>query len=277
MIYYVLRAYCQLVLLFLIKKIRIEGLSKMRKSGPVMIASNHPNSFLDAIIINCLVTRPVWSLARGDAFKNSFARKFLSKIYMMPIYRISEGKEYLGKNDETFAKCYEIFKNDGVVLIFSEGLCTNQTELLPLKKGTGRLAQQTWETGLDLKIVPMALSYDQYKSFGKKVSLVVDEAYGEEVIEKNSQEGFFLKAFNQVLSDKLRPMLTRVFDTHSFKYNPFYYLGWLLHFPLYGLGIAIISQKTKKSVFFDSFMFGFLILSLPLYWLLLFFLANFLC
>jgi 1-acyl-sn-glycerol-3-phosphate acyltransferase len=269
MTYYILRKYCQFILKLFTKKIDVSGLENLPKNGAVLLASNHPNSFLDAIVINCIVPRPVWSLARGDAFKKPLIKAFLSKIFMMPIYRISEGREYLGKNDETFQKCYKIFKNGGQVLIFSEGLCSNQTTLLPLKKGTGRLTLQTWQSNLDLKIVPVGINYDHYFKFGKTIQLNFGETLSQSNFEAFEHEGQFLKSFNEVLKSKLEPLFNRQF-TKSIKPNiVLYYLGWVINFPLYLFLNGFVKNKTKGTVFFDSAFYGFLIIGIPIYWLLL--------
>jgi 1-acyl-sn-glycerol-3-phosphate acyltransferase len=97
--------------------------------GPLLIASNHPNSFLDAIIVATLFKKPVYSLARGDSFKNKFYASLLRSLNMFPVYRISEGAENLEQNYETFEKCKDIFKEEGIVLIFSEGRCVNEWKL----------------------------------------------------------------------------------------------------------------------------------------------------
>ena len=269
MTYYILRKYCQFILKFLIKRLDVNGLNNVPPNGPVLFASNHPNSFLDAIIINCTVSRPIWSLARGDAFKKPLVKKFLSKIYMMPIYRISEGKEYLGKNDETFKKAYTLFKNDGQVLIFSEGICKNQTTLLPLKKGTARLTQQTWQSNLDLKIVPVGINYDQFDSFGKTISLNFSPSFDKNSFDNLDQEGFFLKSFNEKLHSEMYPLVSRNFEKSFQLSSLLYYLGWLINFPLYWLISSFVKAKTKGTVFYDGFVYGLLLILIPIYWLLL--------
>jgi 1-acyl-sn-glycerol-3-phosphate acyltransferase len=99
MLYAVLKFYVGLILKLFIKDIKINGKENIPQNGAVLFAAFHPNSFLDAIILDCLVDRPIWSLARGDAFKREWVKKLLHKFCMMPIYRISEGKENLSKND----------------------------------------------------------------------------------------------------------------------------------------------------------------------------------
>jgi 1-acyl-sn-glycerol-3-phosphate acyltransferase len=52
--------------------------------GPLLITANHPNSFLDAIIIGALFQQPVHFLARGDAFKKPWHRWLLEQLHMIP-------------------------------------------------------------------------------------------------------------------------------------------------------------------------------------------------
>jgi 1-acyl-sn-glycerol-3-phosphate acyltransferase len=274
MIYYLVRGYTKLMLNFYTKKISVEGIENLPKQGPVLLASNHPNSFLDAVILNSVIWRPLWSLARGDAFKNRFAHKFLRSLYMMPVYRGSEGREYLQKNDATFDACYELFKDGGQVLIFSEGICTNQTALLPLKKGTARLAQQVWQTEQPLTIVPVGLTYDSYSAFGKNVRIVFGDPIHKTDFNNLEQDGFFTRSFNEKLAGRLGTLAHQPLVSTTWKDNPFLYIGIVLHFPVYALLSGYAKKKTQGTVFFDSIYFGYLVLALPIYWFLLYLLIS---
>jgi 1-acyl-sn-glycerol-3-phosphate acyltransferase len=94
-------------------------------------------------------------LARGDAFKNKFISRVLTKLKMFPVYRVSEGVENLNSNYETFESCKNLFRKNGIVLIFSEGKCINEWHLRPLKKGTARLAINSWEENIPLQVLPV--------------------------------------------------------------------------------------------------------------------------
>lgn len=267
MVYGILRVYVGFILKFFIKDIKVNGKEHIPADGAVMFASFHPNSFLDAMLIDCLVDRPVWSLARGDAFKRDWVRNLLTKLYMMPIYRISEGKENLDKNDETFEKCSQVFRQKGQVLIFSEGLCTNQTQLLPLKKGTARLALQSWEEGIAVDVVPTALNYDQFTSIGKRIVLNFEAPIRREDFEDTALSGTNVVKFNQKLKEKLENAVTRDFNFSTWR-PWFFYPTYLLNCPLYFLLKLFVRSKTKGTVFFDSIYLALLVVLLPLYWLL---------
>jgi 1-acyl-sn-glycerol-3-phosphate acyltransferase len=269
LLYYTLRPFVTFILKFFIKHISISGLENIPKSGAVMLASNHSNSFFDAIILCCTIDRRVWSLARGDVFKKNLARKLLSSLFMLPVYRLSEGKENLNGNDETFNKCINLFKEGEVVLIFSEGICTNQTKLLPLKKGTARLAQKAWSDGIELTVVPVGITYDTFNIFGKIVHLNIGKTITKAAFESISEDGFFLKTFNESLADKMNQLLNWHFPKVGLSQSLVFSFSSIINFPANYLCTFISRKITKGSVFFDSITLGLMIVILPIYWLIL--------
>jgi 1-acyl-sn-glycerol-3-phosphate acyltransferase len=102
------------------------------------LVANHPNAFLDALIIAAFMKRPIHFLARGDAFNNKFFSRILKSFNLMPVYRISEGKENIGKNPSTFDATQEILKKMGWYL-FLERAGVNKTGIYVLSK-KGQLA-----------------------------------------------------------------------------------------------------------------------------------------
>jgi hypothetical protein len=58
---------------------------------------------------------------------------------MFPVYRLREGKEYLGLNAAAFENSRKVLSENGIVLIFIEGICLNKHELQPFKKGQPEL------------------------------------------------------------------------------------------------------------------------------------------
>lgn len=266
MLYLILRPYVRIILHFFAKNWTYTNIQNIPKSGPVLLASTHPNSFFDAMFLAVTLKRRIWSLARGDAFRKDWVKRLLSSLYMMPVHRLSEGKEHLGDNDDTFNKCYELFQKNEMVLIFSEGLCTNQTELLPLKKGTARLAQRVWQDGIDLKVVPLGLTYDSFDKFGKRINANVGQVIQKSDFDEVSQGGLFLKNFNQKLETQLKSLISHQFSAST---NFIYYLAYIVNFPVYALCTAISRKFTKGTVFFDSIAFALMIFLLPVYWVIL--------
>ena len=191
----------------------------------------------------------------------------------MPVYRLSEGKEFLGENDTTFNLCIELFRKNEMVLIFPEGICKHQTQLLPLKKGTARLAQKAISEGINLQIIPVGLSYDSFENFGKNINLI----FGKSMQLPDNQvvmgDGLFYKEFNEKLSEQLKPLMISDFHKINSFQNPLFYLGFLLNFPLYFLCQFLVKKTIKDPIFYDSVLFGMLVFLLPIYWILLIIIA----
>lgn len=247
---------------------------------PLILACTHPNSFFDALVMGAYHPREMHFLARGDAFKNPRAAKALRLLNMIPIYRLSEGKENLENNSQTFDECNRVFKKGGMVLIFSEGLCINEWKLRPLKKGTARLAYMCWEEHevKNMLIQPVGLNYNSFTSLPKRVYVDYGPVLKRDGFDTSSP-ALFYKEFNDALTEKLEPLVLQQNDPRLQKKEnntvaksllalPAL-IGWILHKPFYLLWRKFIESKTRNSVFFDSILFGSLLIVYPLLVLLI--------
>lgn len=257
----------------------------LQLKGPVLLAANHPDSFLDAIILCTLFDQPVYSLARGDAFKNKLYAKILFKLKMLPVYRVSEGVENLEENYKTFDLCKAIFKKNGIVLIFSEGKCINEWHLRPLMKGTARLAISSWEEGIPLQILPVGINYNSFTKFGKNIKLFFGDFITAKDIITREGYGKAIQSFNSNLSQQLQPFVFEIDknDTPGL-YRAFYVpqsalkkailfipsiVGWLLHVPLFYPIKNYVQHSKLEKEHYDSVVVGILLLAYPLYLLLI--------
>ncbi len=254
----------------------------VRVKGPLLIASNHPNSFLDAIILATLFKNPVYSLARGDAFNGKLITKILTSLNMLPVYRVSEGVENLEHNYYTFNACQDIFKKSGIVLIFSEGRCINEWHLRPLKKGTARLAFTAWRQNIPLKVLPIGINYDSFRKFGKTIHLNFGNFITSEQMNSNFQSAKAINDFNNKLQQQLKELVYEIAEDDK-KLNDYFFtqqsllkkillflpaiLGCIIHFPLYYSIHHFIKVKAKDH--YDSIVVGLLFFIYPIYVLML--------
>ena len=248
--------------------------------GPVLIASNHPNSFLDAVIIDIMFETEIWSLARGDVFTGSQIKKLLHAVRILPIYRTSEGVENLSSNYSTFDACVEIFRNNGAVQIFSEGLCINEWHLRPLKKGTARLAFKAWDQQIPLKVIPLALNYNSFKLSGKNIFLNLGEPIEATAIDMSLSEGQRFQQFNAKLSAQLRQLTFEIdkndkekqcqlltIPQSTFKKVLLFIpsiIGWLIHAPYYLPLKWFTKSSYQNSGHYDSVLTSLLVFT---YWI----------
>lgn len=204
--YYLLRILVWLGLKIYCRSIRVNQPHLFKCKGPLILACNHPNAFLDAIILGSLFHQPVHFLARGDAFRIPVVRKFLNALGLIPVYRLTEGKEYLNLNEASFDKCQQILNAGGIVLIFAEGLCLNQWILRPMKKGTARIALAAMnEEGLSssVGILPVSLNYNSFSSPGKTVLIHFGAMIGKKDLLPARSEAENMHYFNGLLAERL--------------------------------------------------------------------------
>jgi 1-acyl-sn-glycerol-3-phosphate acyltransferase len=182
--------------------------------GPVIFACNHPNSFLDAMIIGAHIKREVHFLTRSDVFNSPLKLWILSQFKMIPIYRLQEGVENLEKNKTTFDRCQKIFKAGGAVLIFSEGLCIQELRLRPLKKGTARIALDYSKDGSPLTIIPTGLNYLKATQFRKDILVKMNTPFNaaDFASEYNDNNSKAIIAFNKKLEAGLRETVIDIQD-----------------------------------------------------------------
>ena len=77
MFYRFMRFMVRISLHFYTKRIGWEGYENVPKNKPILFASTHSNSFLDALYLAASLDQAVYCLARGDAFRKPLANKIL--------------------------------------------------------------------------------------------------------------------------------------------------------------------------------------------------------
>lgn len=234
-----------------------------------MIVANHPDSFLDGISIALQCASPAYFLARGDVFrKKPLYRKLLTLLHVIPVHRLSEGKDYLHENEETFNACKAILRNNGIVIIFIEGICVLSHELQPFKKGTARIVQGSWDEGVPTKVLPVGLYYETLHGIGKSLQIITGPVLSREDFPQETVLARQLKTFNDLMYAQIDQLMKEHVSMQTKANRLLLMLSRLLHAPLYYPVSNYIRQKTTGTVFYDSVLFGALVLLYPIYLLI---------
>jgi 1-acyl-sn-glycerol-3-phosphate acyltransferase len=268
-------------MLIFCRRIIINKPELLNKKGPLLLACNHPNSFLDAAILADLFKYPVYSLARGDVFKKPFYIKLLTALKILPIYRTSEGVENLGINYQTFEDCKNIFKKDGTVLIFSEAKCVNEWHLRPLRKGTARLAFTSWDENIPLEVLPVGINYSSFRRFSKNIFINFGRVITKDDFDLNDADGKRNQAFNNKLKEEFHQLVFEIDKNDIQKQRQLLekkppaatkiilfipaVIGWLIHAPLYLPIKKFTYKKTWNNDHYDSVLVALLLFLYPAY------------
>jgi 1-acyl-sn-glycerol-3-phosphate acyltransferase len=287
--YYFSRFLVRLALPIYLKKRYVTGFDKLPKDRPLLLASNHPDSFFDAVVIGSVLQQPIHTLTRGDVFKKPAAAFWLRQINLIPVFRSSEGRQYVKNHDVTSQESHDALKKGDAVVVFSEGICVNEWRLRPLGKGTARMAYKIWfgEDALPgMQVIPTGLNYENFRGPGKRVSLRFGEAISPgDIITSQQEYEKWLREFNEILDKRMNHEILTIpselsgvekagrlasyFNQFPLpeRKNGFLRLigsiGRTIHSPLYTFFKKKTAQLTGKSVFYDSVLFGLLMYLYP--------------
>ena len=160
------------------RKVEVTGAGSVPQDRPLVFVANHINALVDpALLMAYLPVKPRF-LAKSTLWKNPMVRPFLELAAAIPVYRRQDPGVDTNKNAETFARCHEVLAGGGAIAIFPEGRSHNEPSLVPLKTGVSRIVLQADHRfgGLETRIVPVGLTFDDKGRFRSRVLMAVGEA-----------------------------------------------------------------------------------------------------
>jgi 1-acyl-sn-glycerol-3-phosphate acyltransferase len=178
MIYYIIRRIIKISLSVFFKKIVVTGRENIPDHGPMIIASNHPNTFMDPLIISSIITERIGFVSNAGIFTNKLLISIFRYFHVIPIFRkkdVAPGET--PDNKKAFVKCHEYLMEGRTFLIFPEGSSYYELKLREIKTGTARIAlsfEKTDNAADNLKILPVALDYSDSLQFRSMVCVTVN-------------------------------------------------------------------------------------------------------
>ncbi|MBN1158727.1 MAG: 1-acyl-sn-glycerol-3-phosphate acyltransferase [Bacteroidales bacterium] len=167
--YWLLQRYAKLAFRIFYRKISVTGLQNIPLNEPVILAPNHQNALMDAMVLVCAGEFQNVFLARADIFKGKLIIRFLTYLNIMPIYRIRDGIDNVKRNDQVFEKTIQVLRNrKNPLVLFPEGNHGDRRRLRNLVKGLFRIAfmaQEDYKDQPGVKIIPVGIDYGHYQNF----------------------------------------------------------------------------------------------------------------
>jgi 1-acyl-sn-glycerol-3-phosphate acyltransferase len=202
----------------------VVGRENIPEKGPIIFAPNHRNALMDALAI-LSVTPTGFStsfVARADIFKKKMIAAILHFIKIMPAFRMRDGYENLGRNNETFDMSSELLINGNALCIMPEGNQETEQFIRPLVKGIFRIAFATQEQcgpEKPVKIVPVGLDYGSIYKYGKHIIInigkPVDISEYIETYRENQAQA--MNELRQRLSDSLKSLTVDVASNENYE------------------------------------------------------------
>jgi 1-acyl-sn-glycerol-3-phosphate acyltransferase len=169
--YRLVRAVVALLLWLFYRKIEPSAAERIPASGPVVIAANHHNALVDAMLIVASTPRRVTPLAKAPLFRHPLVGPFLKLVGAVPVHRRVDGADPR-RNAEMFASATAALRAGEALLIFPEGVSQPRPMLMPLRTGAARIVLAAAAAGVRVPLVPVGLVFDAPGTFRAASALV---------------------------------------------------------------------------------------------------------
>jgi 1-acyl-sn-glycerol-3-phosphate acyltransferase len=204
--YEVLRFFVRLALKIYCSHILVHDEKAFRLKGPLIISSNHPNAFFDAIILASYMKHPVYILATGELTDKFLVRRLMETLRIIPVYRLLDKPDNQQRNEKSFSLCADVLLNKGIILIFSEGTSENTWQLRRIKKLTARFVLTSLHHAhlqSTLQILPVGLNYNSYSRPGKTIIIQAGTIISDLGSHPEITESEKINTFNELLKERL--------------------------------------------------------------------------
>ena len=164
--YAIVRAFARFWVWFFFKRMGARHPARVPRSGAVLLCINHPNNFIDSLVVGAAVPRTVHYLATAALFRNPLLGKFLLGMGAIPVYRRQDDPDKMDKNTGTFEACFKALGEGRLVAIYPEGTTHAEARVQRIKTGAARIALgfEAQHPGA-LTLVPVGLTFEARKSF----------------------------------------------------------------------------------------------------------------
>ena len=174
MIYSLIHKVSVLAIKLFFNQISIQNKQIVPNTSPIIFVANHPNFFMDPLIIGSYCPRQLYFFAKSTLFNSPLKKRILTRLNLVPVYRKIDDKENMGGNVNSFNKGYRILENNGAFLIFPEGISVGKRVLEKIKTGAARIgleAELKNDFALNIVIIPIGLSYSDQVRFRSNIMI----------------------------------------------------------------------------------------------------------
>ena len=206
--YSILKPYVDFLIKCSYNKILHVGRENVPTDGAIILAPNHTNTLMDALVVLASDNRRKVFVARADIFRAPILAKIFAFFKIMPIMRQRDGFRAVKQNQEIIDKAVDVLKDKVPFCIFPEGTHQAKYSLLPISKGIFKIAFQAQEqiTDMPLYIVPVGIRYGDFFRFRSSVRLQFGEAInvGKYIAEHAEQtQAEQMNGLKQLLTERL--------------------------------------------------------------------------
>ena len=200
------------------RKIEVTGKENIPTDGAVIIAPNHCNTLMDALVIlQAFKDESVFG-ARADIFNKPFIAKIMTFVRILPMVRQRDGLRNVLKNNETQEIIVDTLENKVRFCMYPEGRHRPAHSLQTLGKGTFRAAlaaNSKFGDTMPVYIVPTGIEYGDYFRYRSTCLITFGEAINVTEFVKGlnvENEVQMIEPLRKELSSRMSKLITFIKD-----------------------------------------------------------------
>ncbi|HXH84854.1 MAG TPA: 1-acyl-sn-glycerol-3-phosphate acyltransferase, partial [Candidatus Tectomicrobia bacterium] len=156
------RALARALLRLFYRRLAVTGLEHVPRTGPVIVAANHQNGLVDAMLVLAVVPRRLRPLAKAPLFRHPLVAPFLRLAAALRVERRQDPGSDPGRNVETFVAVRRALAAGDGILIFPEGVSQPEPSLMTLRTGAARMLLDARAAGAPpVALVPVGLVFHE--------------------------------------------------------------------------------------------------------------------
>lgn len=156
------------------RKAEVHGIENLPEDGAYILAPNHCNTLMDALVILRSHKKATVFGARADLFNNPFIAKIMTFVKILPMVRQRDGLRNVLKNHQTQETILATMEYGTRFCMYPEGKHRTEHSLQTLGKGIFRAvlaADKEFGDKKPVYIVPVGIEYGDYFRY-RSTSLV---------------------------------------------------------------------------------------------------------
>jgi 1-acyl-sn-glycerol-3-phosphate acyltransferase len=215
--YRLVRAVAVLLLWVFYRRIDLSHAERIPRRGPLVIAANHHNALVDAMLIVASVPRRIVPLAKAPLFRHPLIGPFLQLVGAVRVHRRGDGADPR-ENAAMFAAAVAALRAGGALLIFPEGVSQPRPTLMPLRTGAARIVLSGAVDGVAAALVPVGLVFDEPGTFRAASALL---SVGAPVATQDAFHAYAqspeaaVRALTERLAEAIRAEIVEAEDHHT--------------------------------------------------------------
>ncbi|MDC6352498.1 1-acyl-sn-glycerol-3-phosphate acyltransferase [Zeaxanthinibacter sp. PT1] len=194
------------------QEVRMHGLKDLPTDKPMLILPNHQNALIDPLLIAAFAKESPFFLTRADVFSGGLLESFFRFLHMIPIYRLRDGRDSLGRNEAVFEQCTRLLRSGKSIVMFPEANHNLERRVRPLSKGFTRILFGALQenAGQEIYVVPVGINFVRAAGFPDRVAFYFDRPVPTRSYYDPENERTSVIAIRDEVATRLRRLTTHI-------------------------------------------------------------------